>query len=112
MKIALAQAQDGRLHILGEMAKALPASRDAVSQNAPRITMITIPKDKIREVIGTGGKVIREICEVTGAKIDIEDDGTIKVAAVDAKAGAGGDRLDQGHRRRAGNRRRSTPARS
>jgi polyribonucleotide nucleotidyltransferase len=86
MKIALAQAKDGRLHILGEMAKAMPESRDAVSQNAPRITVITIPKDKIREVIGSGGKVIREICEVTGAKIDIEDDGTIKVAAVDAKA--------------------------
>jgi len=86
MKIALAQAQEGRLHILGEMAKAMPESREAVSQNAPRITVINIPKDKIREVIGSGGKVIREICEVTGAKIDIEDDGTIKVAAVDAKA--------------------------
>src|SRR5262245_20983755 len=86
MKIALAQASEGRLHILGEMAKAMPESRDAVSQNAPRITVINIPKDKIREVIGSGGKVIREICEVTGAKIDIEDDGTIKVAAVDAKA--------------------------
>jgi polyribonucleotide nucleotidyltransferase len=86
MKIALAQAKDGRLHILGEMAKAMPESREAVSQNAPRITVINIPKDKIREVIGSGGKVIREICEVTGAKIDIEDDGTVKVAAVDAKA--------------------------
>ncbi len=86
MKIALAQAKDGRMHILGEMAKALTSARDDVSQNAPRITTIHIPKDKIREVIGTGGKVIREICEVTGAKIDIEDDGTIKVAAVDQKA--------------------------
>jgi len=86
MKIALAQARDGRLHILDEMAKALSRSREAVSQNAPRITVISIPKDKIREVIGTGGKVIREICEVTGAKIDIEDDGTIKVAAVDERA--------------------------
>jgi polyribonucleotide nucleotidyltransferase len=86
MKIALAQASEGRLHILGEMAKAMPESREAVSQNAPRITVINIPKDKIREVIGSGGKVIREICEVTGAKIDIEDDGTVKVAAVDAKA--------------------------
>jgi polyribonucleotide nucleotidyltransferase len=86
MKIALGQARDGRLHILGEMAKALTQSREAVSQNAPRITVINIPKDKIREVIGSGGKVIREICEVTGAKIDIEDDGTIKVAAVDASA--------------------------
>jgi len=86
MKIALAQARDGRLHILGEMAKAIDHSREGVSQNAPRITVINIPKDKIREVIGSGGKVIREICEVTGAKIDIEDDGTIKVAAVDASA--------------------------
>jgi polyribonucleotide nucleotidyltransferase len=86
MKIALGQAKDGRMHILSEMAKALTGAREAVSQNAPRITVITIPKDKIREVIGSGGKVIREICEVTGAKIDIEDDGTIKVAAVDATA--------------------------
>jgi polyribonucleotide nucleotidyltransferase len=83
---ALAQARDGRMHILGEMAKAIDTSRAAVSQNAPRITVISIPKDKIREVIGSGGKVIREIVEVTGAKIDIEDDGTIKVAAVDASA--------------------------
>jgi len=86
MKIALNQAQAGRLHILGEMAKAIDSSRQEVSQNAPRITVINIPKDKIREVIGTGGKVIREITEQTGAKIDIEDDGTIKVAAVDATA--------------------------
>jgi polyribonucleotide nucleotidyltransferase len=86
MKIALNQARDGRLHILGEMSKALQHAREAVSTNAPRITVITIPKDKIREVIGSGGKVIREICEVTGAKVDIEDDGTIKVAAVDASA--------------------------
>jgi polyribonucleotide nucleotidyltransferase len=86
MRIALGQARDGRLHILAEMAKALTDAREGVSSNAPRITTITIPKDKIREVIGSGGKVIREICEVTGAKIDIEDDGTIKVAAVDADA--------------------------
>jgi polyribonucleotide nucleotidyltransferase len=86
MRIALAQAHDGRLHILGEMAKALTNAREGVSQNAPRITTLSIPKDKIREVIGTGGKVIREICETTGAKIDIEDDGTVKVAAVDQKA--------------------------
>ena len=86
MKIALGQAKDGRLHILGEMAKALTGARDGVSSNAPRITTIQIPQDKIREVIGTGGKVIREICEQTGAKIDIEDDGTIKVAAVDSEA--------------------------
>jgi polyribonucleotide nucleotidyltransferase len=86
MRIALGQAKDGRLHILVEMAKALAESREGVSQNAPRITTMSIPKDKIREVIGSGGKVIREICEVTGAKIDIEDDGTIKVAAVDGAA--------------------------
>jgi polyribonucleotide nucleotidyltransferase len=86
MRIALDQAKAGRMHILGEMAKALSAAREGVSSNAPRITTISIPKDKIREVIGSGGKVIREICEVTGAKIDIEDDGTVKVAAVDADA--------------------------
>ncbi len=86
MKQALEQAHEGRLHILVEMAKALTGSRDGVSANAPRITMFKIAKDKIREVIGTGGKVIREICETTGAKIDIEDDGTIKVAAVDKDA--------------------------
>src|SRR6202030_4007326 len=86
MRIALGQAKDGRIHILGEMAKALTDAREGLSSNAPRITTITIPKDKIREVIGSGGKVIREICEVTGAKIDIEDDGTIKVAAVDGDA--------------------------
>jgi polyribonucleotide nucleotidyltransferase len=83
---ALAQAREGRMHILDEMAKAIDTSRAAVSSNAPRITIINIPKDKIREVIGSGGKVIREIVEVTGAKIDIEDDGTVKVAAVDASA--------------------------
>ncbi len=81
MKVALDQARDGRLHILGEMGKALSQSREEVSENAPRITTISIPRDKIREVIGTGGKVIREITETTGCKIDIEDDGTIKVAA-------------------------------
>ena len=87
MRIALDQAKDGRVHILGEMARALTAARQEISRHAPRITTITIPKDKIREVIGTGGKVIREICEVTGAKIDIEDDGTIKIAAVDEEKG-------------------------
>ena len=87
MKIALGQAKDGRLHILAEMAKGLSTPRDSVSSNAPRIVTFNIPKDKIREVIGTGGKVIREITETTGAKIDIEDDGTIKVASVDSLAG-------------------------
>jgi polyribonucleotide nucleotidyltransferase len=86
MRIALEQARDGRAHILGEMSKALTGARDEVSENAPRITTIQIPKDKIREVIGSGGKVIREIVEVTGAKVDIDDDGTIKIAAVDAGA--------------------------
>ncbi|MCW5773027.1 MAG: polyribonucleotide nucleotidyltransferase [Rhodospirillaceae bacterium] len=83
MEVALHQAKEGRLHILGEMAKGLAAARTQMSPHAPRITTITVPKDKIREVIGTGGKVIREITEVTGTKIDIEDDGTIKIAATD-----------------------------
>ena len=86
MRTALAQARDGRLHILGEMTGSLASSRDGVSQHAPRITTITIPKDRIGEIIGPGGKIIREICETTGTKIDIEDDGTIKVAATDATA--------------------------
>ena len=86
MRITLSQAREGRLHILGEMAKALTGARDDVSENAPRITTFSIPKEKIREVIGSGGKVIREITETTGAKIDIDDDGTIKVAAVDGEA--------------------------
>jgi len=86
MRIALEQAREGRSHILGEMSKALTGAREEVSENAPRITTISIPKDKIREVIGSGGKVIREIVETTGAKIDIDDDGTIKIAAVDADA--------------------------
>jgi polyribonucleotide nucleotidyltransferase len=86
MRIALDQAREGRNHILGEMSKALTGARDTVSGNAPRITTFSIPKEKIREVIGSGGKVIREITETTGAKIDIDDDGTIKVAAVDGDA--------------------------
>ena len=86
MQIALGQARDGRLHILGEMAKALTEGRGEVSQHAPRITTMSVPKDKIREVIGTGGKVIREICEQTGCKIDIDDEGNIKVASTDSEA--------------------------
>ena len=105
MRIALAQARDGRMHILGEMAKAITGARDDVAATAPRITIINVPKEKIREVIGTGGKVIREIVEQTGCKIDIEDDGTIKIAATDIAAGAAGDRLDPRHRRGAGDRR-------
>lgn len=87
MRIALGQAREGRLHILGEMAKAINTARDGVNANAPRIITLSVPKDKIREIIGTGGKVIREICEKTGAKIDIDDDGTVKVASTDPKAG-------------------------
>jgi polyribonucleotide nucleotidyltransferase len=86
MEVALDQAKDGRMHILGEMAKALTMSREEVSAHAPRITTITIARDKIRDVIGSGGKVIREITEETGTKIDIDDDGTIKIAAVDDEA--------------------------
>eukprot|EP01037_Dinobryon_pediforme_P006650 gene6650-6720_t len=89
MKVALDQAKDGRLHILGEMAKALTSGREGVAATAPKITIISVPKEKIRDIIGTGGKVIREIVEQTGAKIDIDDDGTVKVAASDdAKAQA------------------------
>ncbi len=87
MEIALDQAKDGRVHILGEMASAISSGREDVSNNAPKITAFQINKDKIREVIGTGGKVIRQITEETGAKIDIEDDGTIRVAAVDGESG-------------------------
>ncbi len=87
MSQALDQAREGRIHILDEMGKTIDSSRSGVSENAPRITVINIAKDKIRDIIGPGGKIIREICEVTGAKIDIEDDGTVKVAAVDATAG-------------------------
>ncbi|MBS0640243.1 MAG: polyribonucleotide nucleotidyltransferase [Proteobacteria bacterium] len=83
MKIALEQAREGRMHILGEMNKALTGHRGDVATTAPRITIINVPKEKIREVIGTGGKVIREIVEQTKCKIDIDDDGTIKIAATD-----------------------------
>jgi len=83
MGIALNQAKAGRAHILQEMNKALTQARPELSAHAPRIVTITINKDKIREVIGTGGKVIREIVEKTGAKVDIEDDGTIKIASSD-----------------------------
>ncbi|MBB4286192.1 polyribonucleotide nucleotidyltransferase [Roseospira goensis] len=84
MEVALNQAKDGRLHILGEMGQALSGARAEVSGNAPRITTIKVNPSKVREVIGTGGKVIREITETTQTKIDIEDDGTIKIAATDA----------------------------
>ncbi len=81
MRVALTQAREGRMHILGEMAKAITSARAELGEYAPRIEVLTIPTDKIREVIGSGGKVIREIVEKTGAKVDISDDGTIKVAS-------------------------------
>ncbi len=83
MRVALAQAKEGRLHILAEMAKALSGARAELGEFAPRIETMKIPTDKIREVIGSGGKVIREIVEKTGAKINIEDDGTVKIASSD-----------------------------
>ena len=86
MKVALDQAKEGRDHILGEMAKALTEARSGVREGAPQMVQLTIPVDKIRDVIGTGGKVIREITETTGAKMDVEDDGTIRVAATDQSA--------------------------
>ncbi len=86
MKVALEQAKGGRLHILGEMSKALGEARPEVGEFAPRIETLKIAVDKIREVIGSGGKVIREIVEKTGAKVDISDDGTIKVASSDGAA--------------------------
>ncbi len=85
MKVALAQAKDGREHILGEMAHALTEGRAELGEFAPRIESFKIPTDKIREVIGSGGKVIREIVEKTGAKVNIEDDGTVKVASSSGK---------------------------
>ncbi len=85
MQIALGQAKDGRLHILGEMANALTESREQLGEYAPRIEMMNIAVDKIRDVIGAGGKIIREICEKTGAKINIEDDGTIRIASSSGK---------------------------
>jgi polyribonucleotide nucleotidyltransferase len=86
MTIALKQANGGRAHILDCMAKAITSERDELRDTAPRITLIKIPTDKIRDIIGTGGKVIREITEVTGCKIDIDDDGTVKVASSDGDA--------------------------
>jgi polyribonucleotide nucleotidyltransferase len=86
MQVALTQAKDGRMHILGEMAKALTQHRAQLGEHAPRIEVFNIPVDKIREVIGSGGKVIREIVEKTGAKIDISDDGTVKVASASGDA--------------------------
>ena len=85
MRVALGQAREGRLHILGEMGQALTGARAELGEFAPRIESFKIPTDKIREVIGTGGKIIREIVEKTGAKVNIEDDGTVKVASSDGE---------------------------
>ena len=83
MEIALEQAKEGRIHILNEMSKAITSSREVLADTAPKITTLKIKLEKIRDVIGPGGKVIREICDTTGAKVDIEDDGTVKIAASD-----------------------------
>src|SRR4029078_8385623 len=86
MSCPRAQAQGGRLHILGEMNKALTGARAELGEHAPRIEQIKIPVDKIRDVIGTGAKVIREMVENTGAKINVEDDGALKVASADGES--------------------------
>jgi polyribonucleotide nucleotidyltransferase len=86
MEKALAQASGGRMHILGEMAKALDTSRDSLSDNAPQMEIIKVPTDKIRDVIGSGGKVIRGIVEESGAKVNIDDDGTVQVSALDKES--------------------------
>ena len=100
MKVALDQAKEGRAHILGEMAKALGETRTELSAHAPRIETMQIDKSKIREVIGTGGKVIREIVATTGAKVDIDDERADQGVVVRRVADRSGDELDQGHRRR------------
>ncbi len=86
MKVALEQAREGRVHILGEMAKALSASRESVSDHAPQMVSIPVNRDKIRDIIGPGGKTIREICEVSGARIDIDDEGVVNIAGFDSKS--------------------------
>ncbi len=86
MRVALDQANAGRLHILGEMSKAITGAREELGEYAPRIETIKIPVDKIREVIGSGGSVIREIVAESGAKIDIEDDGTVKIASANRES--------------------------
>jgi polyribonucleotide nucleotidyltransferase len=83
MQTALEQAKGGRLHILGEMSKALEGAREELSDNAPQMEIVKIPVDKIRDVIGTGGKVIRDIVDTTGAKLNVADDGTIQISALD-----------------------------
>ena len=105
MQVALEQARDGRLHILGEMAKAITGARGDVAATAPRITIINVPKEKIREVIGTGGKVIREIVEQTSARSTSTTTARSRSPPTDIDPGAAGDRLDPRHRRGAGDRR-------
>ena len=85
LRSALAQAREGRLHIIAAMNQTLAASRSDISKYAPRIIVVNIPPDKIRDIIGPGGKMIKKICEQTGATIDVEDDGTVKVACIDAE---------------------------
>jgi len=87
MEIALSQAKEGREHILGEMAKVIEAPREEMSDYAPRIITLKIPTDKIRDVIGKGGSTIRSISEETGATVDIQDDGTVKIGSIDNAAG-------------------------
>src|SRR3546814_16318322 len=86
MKVALAQAHDGRAHILGEMAKALDHTREELSAHAPRIETMQLDKSKIRDVIGTGGKVIREIVATTGAQVDIDHEGVIKLSSSELRS--------------------------
>lgn len=86
MKVALSQAKDGRLHILNEMSKAIDSARSHVSENAPSMEVVYIPKDKIGELIGPGGKNIRDICDTTGAKVDIEEDGKVTISALSKEA--------------------------
>lgn len=86
MKVALDQAKEGRLHILGEMAKSMISARESVSDHAPKMVTMTINREKIRDLIGPGGKMIREICEVSGTRIDIEEEGTVNIAGYDNKS--------------------------
>jgi polyribonucleotide nucleotidyltransferase len=86
MKVALHQAKEGRLHILEQMSKAITSARITVSDNAPKMVTITINREKIRDLIGPGGKMIREICEVSGTRIDIEEEGTVNIAGYDNKS--------------------------
>ena len=105
MQTALDQAKGGRMHILDEMAKALDTSRESMSEHAPQMEVIKVPVDKIREVIGSGGKTIREIVDSTGAKVNIDDDGAVQISALDRKSIDAAIKRDPGTDRRAGSRR-------